>query len=160
MGFPPKAPSGERATWLLRPRTHSHGAALAAPFARHVNSLFRPSQPQSGLFKLARLPNAGNCNCSDRRLRTRIRCSRVGLPPTAPSGETATLLLTAGTTRGNGGGREITPRRSPPARARLPCADYLVAIPNRQAAGRASRRRRPLSLEPPQAKRTRHQHAA
>src|SRR5262249_31481932 len=80
-----------------------NSASSRAPFARHVNSLFRPSQPKSGLFNLARPPNGGNCNCSDRWLRTRIRCSRVGFPPTAPTGETATLLLTAGTTRGNGG---------------------------------------------------------
>jgi len=33
--------------------------------------------------------NAGNCNHPDRWLRTRIRCSRVALPPKASSGETA-----------------------------------------------------------------------
>ena len=37
----------------------------------------------------------GNCNRSDRWIRTRIRCSRVDFPPTASSGETATFLLTA-----------------------------------------------------------------
>jgi hypothetical protein len=40
-------------------------------------------------------PNAGNCNRSDRWLRTRVRCSRVDFPPTASSGETATFLLSA-----------------------------------------------------------------
>src|SRR5262249_47406956 len=32
--------------------------------------------------------NAGNCNRSDRWLRTRIRCSRGAFSPKAPSGET------------------------------------------------------------------------
>src|ERR1700751_4635007 len=40
-------------------------------------------------------PNAGNCNRSDRWLRTRVRCSPVDFPPTASSGETATARLIA-----------------------------------------------------------------
>src|SRR5262249_8206191 len=43
--------------------------------------------------------NAGNCNRSDRWLRTRIRCSRGAFSPKAPSGETTAASGLWGMTR-------------------------------------------------------------
>src|SRR5262249_8181127 len=46
------------------------------------------------LLQAALKPRAhGNCNRSNCRLRSRIRCSRVGFAPTPPSGERATRVF-------------------------------------------------------------------
>jgi hypothetical protein len=80
--------AAKRATSLFKTSHPFSGQHWKPPFARHLNPLFRPSQPLSGLLEVGAAPNAGNCNCSDRRLRARIRCFRVGFPPTAPSVKT------------------------------------------------------------------------
>jgi hypothetical protein len=48
---------------------------------------------------LSGAPHVGDRNRSDRWVRTRIRCSRVGFAPTAPSGEAATCPLGAAALR-------------------------------------------------------------
>jgi hypothetical protein len=58
------------------------------------------------------MTNAGNCNRSDRWLRTRVRCSRVNFPPTASSGETATFLLIARVRRRAGDWHSLGPGES------------------------------------------------
>ena len=79
--------------------------------------------------------NAGSCNRSDRWVRPWRRCSRVGFPPTAPSGEAATCPLGAAAFRAATVGRYCSgvSLRTPRFVGPQPIRERLQAPPHKHS---------------------------